>query len=366
MEQNTEKLVLELKTDAKDYRPVYVSGNFNGWRTNDSTFKMEVLEPGLYRFVFPENLIRRWPIEYKYVRGSWDSEELNELGSRIPNRIIRQRSGIIYDQVPQWEPELQFDRRFLPKIKTISDNFEIPQLIRTRRIAALLPYDYDEQEHKRYPVLYLQDGQNLYDDHAPFGNWAVDKRLALMAEKRMHELIVISIDHAKEDRIKEFTPSHGSKIGQGEGKKYARFLADTLKPYVDNRLRTLPDRQHTGIGGSSMGGLISIYSGLMYPEIYSKLMIFSPSLWVAPHIHFHYLKLHEAFHTKIYLYGGEQESSTMVPNLKRFKRSFSRQGFDNNLLEFKLAIDPNGKHSESFWGEAFPGAVEWLFFTKTK
>lgn len=96
----------------------------------------------------------------------------------------------------------------------------------------------------------------------------------------MADIIIVSIDHAEDERIAEFTPSYRTRLGVGDGKKYARFLADTLKPHVDQHFRTLPDRVHTGIGGSSMGGLITIYAGLMYPEVYGKLMVFSPSLWV--------------------------------------------------------------------------------------
>jgi predicted alpha/beta superfamily hydrolase len=181
----------------------------------------------------------------------------------------------------------------------------------------------------------------------------------------MHEIIVIAIDHAKEDRIQEFTPSYKTRLGAGEGKKYVRFLADTLKPHVDKHFRTLPEREHTGIGGSSMGGLISIYAGLLYPEEYGKLMIFSPSLWVAPNIHFQTMGMDNAYKTKIYLYGGGQESTNLIPNIKRFKQAVERNGYNNSMIDFRLSIDPHGTHNEDNWGEEFPKAIEWLFFETT-
>ncbi|MEM9260869.1 MAG: alpha/beta hydrolase-fold protein, partial [Bacteroidota bacterium] len=226
----------------------------------------------------------------------------------------------------------------------------------------LLPHDYYETD-KRYPVLYLQDGQNLFDDQAPFGNWGVDKRLAVLSELGKGDIIIVSIDHADDQRVAEFTPSFRTRLGRGDGKKYVRFLADTLKPYIDDHFRTKPEPQYTGIGGSSMGGLISIYAGMMYPEVYDKLMIFSPSLWVTPNIPFQLVDLTNEFNGRIYLYGGAAESATMVPNLERFKDQLSQhQGA--TTVEFRLEVDPDGQHNEARWGEEFPKAIEWLFFSE--
>ena len=143
-----------------------------------------------------------------------------------------------------------------------------------------------------------------------------------------------------------------------------RFLADTLKAYIDKHFRTRPEREYTGIGGSSMGGLISIYAGLMYPEVFGKLMIFSPSLWVMPNIHFHFLNFNAPQDTEIYLYGGGDESAHMIPNIQRFKDAFS--DVTDAQIHFKLSIDPQGKHNETKWGEEFPKAAEWLYFTNKK
>ena len=258
-------------------------------------------------------------------------------------------------------PDGNFNPDRLPHIQVISEQFEIPQLVKTRRITALLPHNYHETE-RRYPVLYLQDGQNLFDDFAPFGNWGVDRKLALMAEKGMSDIIVIAIDHAEEERVAEFTPSHQTKIGVGDGKKYTRFLADTLKPYVDQHFRTLTDREHTGIGGSSMGALVSIYAGLMYPEVYGRLMIFSPSLWVSPNIPDFGIPFHDPLAARIYIYAGGKESDTMIPNITRYKNALERKGMDMSKFEFHISIDPEGIHNEVHWGREFPKAIEWLFF----
>ncbi len=250
---------------------------------------------------------------------------------------------------------------YLPKIHIISDQVKPPPLGRQRRIAVLLPYDYDQSD-KHYPVLYLQDGQNLLDNRSPFGNWHVDQRLAEMAEKGMHELIVVAIDHAEKDRVREFSPPDVNRFGTSFGRQYAQFITKELKPFVDANFRTLPQRMHTGIGGSSMGGLISIYCGFMYPEVYGKLLIFSPALWVAPKIYFQAMKFYNPFATKIYIYAGGKESESMLPNVNRLINMLKHRGLDGSKIEFKLSMDPEGQHTEAKWGEEFPKAVEWLFF----
>ncbi len=356
-----ESLSLHLTTSPESSLPVFIAGNFNGWRAGEEAFRMNQKTPGEYWFEFPDRRLLPGQLEYKYHRIDWNGAELDEYGNAPPNRQADTLAlAQLHDFVPRWmENGLFYKPGFLPLPSIISEQFEIPQLIKTRRISALLPHDY-HQSGKHYPVLYLQDGQNLFDDHAPFGNWAVDKKLAVMAERGMGDIIIVAIDHAEEQRIAEFTPSYRTKLGTGDGKKYARFLTDTLKPYIDKHFRTLPGREHTGIGGSSMGALISIYAGLIYPEAYSKLLIFSPSLWVAPHIHFHFFNFQEPQDMDIYLYGGGAEGANMIPNIRDFKQSFEEQGKAH--IRFKLSIDPLGKHNEARWGEEFPKAMEWLFF----
>lgn len=110
-----------------------------------------------------------------------------------------------------------------------------------------------------------------------------------------------------------------------------------------------------------MGGLISIYAAMMYPEVYGRLMVFSPSLWVTPNIPFQLITLTEAYQGRVYLYGGKKESDTMVPNLHRFRDALSQHS-SSIKPEFMLSVDPEGEHNEARWGEEFPKAIKWLFF----
>jgi len=354
-------LVIKMTTDQDFRTPIFLTGNFNQWRVADERFRLEKTGEKDYTFRFADVSKLPEKLEYKFVRVDWDGEETDARGNPVPNRVIPARSDTVRDHVPRWKTRgMFFNKDLLPQIEPIKGPFQIPRLIRTRRISALLPHDYYETD-RHYPVLYLQDGQNLFDDYAPYGNWAVDKKLAILAEGDLHQLIIVAIDHAEEERIREFTPSTHARLGAGTGKQYVRFLADVLKPLVDQKYRTLPGREHTGIGGSSMGGLISLYAGLMYPEVYGKLMIFSPALWVAPNIHFHAIHFQHSFDTQIYLYAGKAESENMVPNLRRFRDALNQSG-QAGEIEFELSIDPEGQHNETRWGEEFPRAIEWLFF----
>ncbi|HOD10573.1 MAG TPA: alpha/beta hydrolase-fold protein [Flavobacterium sp.] len=356
------QLNIILTTDEDDERPVYISGNFNNWITQDKNFEMERVGQGLYHFKFAHDFNYPDELLYKFTRGDWSEVEIDKFGNRTENRNCKQKNGVRKEHVAKWRHNwLPFKSKFLPKVQLISEEFEIPQLNKTRRVWALLPHDYDTSV-ENYPVLYLQDAQNLFNENAQYGNWEIDKKLAVMAEYNIGKIIVIAVEHAEKERIKEYNVGN-TVLGTGEGKKYIRFLTDTLKPFVDENFRTKPEREFTGIGGSSMGGLVSIFSGIMYPEVFGKLMIFSPSLWVVPKIKLSFLDMDEPQNTRIYLYAGGDESATMIDHVKSFKnRLLKREGFAEKM-KARLSINMEGKHNERYWSDEFPKAIEWLFFS---
>lgn len=353
---------LKLITTPDDDRSVFIAGSFNDWQIADTKYRMmpgDVAGTFEYTFDFPDYLTH---VEYKYARGGWECVELGPYGESTDNhRREMDEDWSSPDRVANWaNAGLHYSEDLLPQIVVINEAFEIPEAIRTRRVAALLPHDYYETD-KHYPVLYLQDGQNLFDDNAPYGSWGVDKQLASMTGRGQGDFIVVAIDHAQDKRVSEFTPSFKTELGRGDGQEYCRFLAETLKPYIDGHFRTLPEARHTGIGGSSLGGLISVYAGILYPHIYDLLMVFSPSLWVAPNLPNQLKDFTWKFKGKIYLYGGEAESSTMVSNMHRLKEGIEKQaGADQ--VKFRLEVDPHGQHNEARWGKEFPKAIAWLFY----
>ena len=353
-------LYIILTTDEDDSRPVYISGNFNNWRTQDKEFMMEKIGSSSYHYKFPNDFDYPDELLYKFTKGDWSDVEINNEGNRTENRSTFLHTGIQEEHVARWRKNwLPFKQNYLPQVLLISDEFEIPQLNKTRKIWALLPHDYDNSSES-YPVMYLQDAQNLFNESAEFGNWEIDKKLAVMSEYKIGKIIIIAIEHADEDRIKEYNVGK-TILGKGEGKKYIRFVRDTLKPFIDSNFRTKKEQEFTGIGGSSMGGLVSIFSGLQNPDVFGRLMIFSPSLWVVPEIKISSKKATVA-DTKIYLYGGGQESQTMVSDMKIFKQKLISSTFIKENTKINLSINPKGKHNEIYWSDEFPKAIEWLFF----
>ena len=345
-----------------DDRPVFITGNFNKWNPKDATFVLKNLDNNTYTIEIDDEQLPEI-IEYKYTRGGWGNVEIDRFGNITPNRKIKKGDAPNEDIVEKWRINWgPFKEEFSPIVEIISEKFFIPQLNRTRKIWALLPYNYHKTD-KTYPVLYLQDAQNLFNEGSAFGNWEIDKKMSILAEYGRGDVIIIAIENGSEDRIKEFIFDNDSVAKGSEGKKYIRFITDTLKPYIDQNYRTKKDRENTGIGGSSLGGLISIYSGFLYPEVYSKLMIFSPSLWINPENNFPQMNFKNPYDIKVYMYGGEMEGSQMTERIGLFEKTM--EGWENShslQFEFKVSINPDGKHQEFFWSQEFPRAVEWLFY----
>jgi predicted alpha/beta superfamily hydrolase len=345
-----------------DDRPVFITGNFNKWNPKDATFVLKNLDNHTYTIEIDDEQLPAI-IEYKYTRGGWGNVEIDRFGNITPNRKIKKGDAPNEDIVEKWRINWgPFKEEFSPIVEIISEKFFIPQLNRTRKIWALLPYNYHKTD-KTYPVLYLQDAQNLFNEGSAFGNWEIDKKMSILAEYGRGDVIIIAIENGSEDRIKEYILDNDSITKNAEGKKYIRFLADTLKPYVDSIYRTKPEREFTGIGGSSLGGLISIYSGFLYPEVYSKLLIFSPSLWVNPENNFPQMNFKNPYEIKVYMYGGEMEGSQMTERIALFEKTLESWENSHSIqFEFKISINNEGKHQEFYWSQEFPRAVEWLFY----
>ncbi|MGB3452369.1 MAG: alpha/beta hydrolase-fold protein [Moheibacter sp.] len=351
-----------LTTTEIDDRPVYITGNFNKWNPKDPDFKMEEIDKQHY-YIKIDSVLLPENIEYKYTKGGWENGELDDNGKVSANRRVKRSKLAVKDEVTLWRLNWgPFKKEYFPIVELVDDEFYIPQLDKTRKVWALLPFDYYKTK-KKYPVLYLQDAQNLFNEGTAFGNWEIDKKLSILAEYGRGDIIVIAVEHGGDDRIREYVFKNPRLSEEAEGKKYIRFITDTLKPYIDQKYRTLKDRENTGIGGSSLGALISIYGGLLYPEVYSKLLLFSPSLWVEPNNNYPLVSFQHQFRTRVYLYGGKKEGPEMVTRVRAFEKSmelWERQ----KLFDFKVrtVINEDGEHQEFFWSQEFPQAIEWLYF----
>lgn len=220
-------------------------------------------------------------------------------------------------------------------VQVLDTAFQMPQLGKKRRIWVYLPAGYG-QSGKKYPVLYMHDGQNLFDvKTSGFGEWGVDEVLDSLNQTGAKQAIVVGIDHGGNDRLKEYNP-YDSKFGKGEGKAYLEFLVKTLKPYIDQKFRTLSGARNTSIAGSSMGGLISMYAIAKYPDVFGSAGIFSPAFWVAPSLYKEVNTLMPAPKGKIYFVAGALEGEGMLPDMEKMYRQLH---FSIYILHFSHSTD---------------------------
>lgn len=338
---------------------IYLAGNINGWNPHDEKYAFRFLQ-GNYTLTTTAD---SGEYVFKLTRGSWETVECDARGGDISNRSLSIHSDTVIHIYPTaWKDQFQPK----PKSHTMSANvhiidtaFLIPQLNRTRRIWIYLPPDYTSTT-KRYPVLYMQDGQNLFDAAtSAYGEWGIDEILDSLIQQGGPGVIIVGIDHGGDKRLNEYNPYDNDKYGKGEGKAYAAFLVNTLKPFIDKHFRTLTDAPNTGIAGSSMGGLISFYTWLKYPGIFGKAGIFSPSFWIAPQIKNDIHLKENQLKDYVYFIAGDSESTNMVSDMQSIFNDMIQQGFPKDHMEIKVI--PGGTHSESYWHREFGQVYLWLF-----
>jgi predicted alpha/beta superfamily hydrolase len=239
----------------------------------------------------------------------------------------------------------------------VGDGIYSPQLANERRILVHLPDDYDAT-HRHYPVIYMHDGQNLFDPHTSYaGEWGVDDALASLGGDGV-AAIVVGIPHMGDRRIREYSPFTDPKHGGGDGGAYLDFIATTLKPLIDREFRTLPDRRHTGIIGSSMGGLISLYAFFQWSQVFGFVGVMSPSLWFARGAIFGYLEAAPYIPGRIHLDVGTREGALMVQHAQLLRDLLQRKG---HRLDHSLRyVEEDAEHHESAWGRRLPAALRFL------
>jgi len=239
---------------------------------------------------------------------------------------------------------------------------EAPQLKTQKKIWVYLPKDYQNSKHA-FPVIYMHDAQNLFDDTTSYvGEWHIDEYLDTIHQ---NESIIIGIEHGNEKRIDELTPYINKKYGGGKGDQYLDFVVNTLKLKIDSTYNTMTDAKHTAIFGSSLGGLLSLYAVLKYPETFGKAGVFSPAIWINKNEIFEFVKDAKIdSDKKFYFLVGSEEGETMeeasatVSDQHEMVELLKSKGIANKNLIDKVI--PNGHHNETLWGTYFPEAYQWL------
>lgn len=242
----------------------------------------------------------------------------------------------------------------------------------TRFLRAWLPPAYDDPENatRRYPVLYLNDGQNLFESVSSFNGveWQVDETAdRLIREGTVPPLIIVGIDNASKDRIREYMPhrSLNPVIMRAQGNRYPDFLSKEVMPFVARHYRVASGPENTGLGGSSLGALIALYTAAVRPGLIGRLLLESPSLWASNRQMIRQSRGIKRWPERIFLGTGTAEAGrpdrdqSMVDDVRELAAIFRRAGLDDHHL--KLFIDEGATHHESAWARRFPDALSFLF-----
>jgi predicted alpha/beta superfamily hydrolase len=241
-----------------------------------------------------------------------------------------------------------------------------------RDVIVYLPPGYDSNQSKRYAVFYLNDGQNLFDgvtSYIPGKEWRVDETAqALITAGKIEPLIIVGINNAGKERIDEYTPAPDEKYKMGgKADLYGRMLVEELKPLIDSAYRTRKDAGHTGIGGSSLGGLVSLYLALKYRGVFRRVAVVSPSVWFANKQIVHYVEeLKSKPDVRIWLDMGTKEGRTAedarqsITDARLLKDTLVKKGWRSgkDLTYFEAE---GAEHNETAWAERVEQILKFLF-----
>jgi predicted alpha/beta superfamily hydrolase len=234
-----------------------------------------------------------------------------------------------------------------------------------RDLIVYLPPGYDAQPQRRFPVLYLHDGQNLFDGSTSFipgMDWHVGQTADhFIHEGRVEPLIIVGIYNAGKQRLREYTPTRAPRLGGGSANRYAKFLLEEVRPFVNSQYRAQEGPENTGIGGSSLGGLVSLYVGLRQPEIFGKIAALSPSVWWNERVILRFAAAAPVQPLpRIWLDIGTREGPRIVDDVERFRDILIGKGWQPGRNLHYERIE-GAEHNEAAWAQRVGPFLQFLF-----
>lgn len=313
-------------------------------------------------------------LRFKFTRGTWETVEKGASYEEIPDRSIR----VVGDEtIAVWVETWRDLSPFHESHTVVGDlrrhpAFHATKLDNTRDVLVYLPPGYDENPDLRYPVLYMHDGQNLFDSATSFigVEWSVDETVTRMVEDgQVRPLIVVGISNTS-DRVFEYTPAADRSRGGGGASLYADFIINDLKPFIDRTYRTLPDRDNTGVAGSSLGGLVSLYLAWSHPEVFSRVAAMSTTYgWADSYIVGFIADREPPSGVRVWIDMGTAEDRTDrdgdgVADIIQLHRRVRDILMEKGLSipgRLKYIEDEGAVHNERAWSARFPRALQFIF-----
>jgi predicted alpha/beta superfamily hydrolase len=364
-------ITIRLQVDSdKNNTSYFFASNLNGWNPASKDYQFQQTTAGFCELKI--ELPNVDLISFKITKGSWDLVECDESGKDVSNRVIEVskiiKDTIINIKIKRWKDDFVgvLKKSTASKnVKIISEQFNLTRLGKTRRIWVYTPSDYSTST-KKYAVMYMHDGQNLFDElTGPFGEWGVDECMDSMSKKLALDLIIVGIDNGMSDRLSEYSP-YDFKVKadevntwdvKGTGTNYLESIVYDLKPHIDSVYRTKKDAKNTVICGSSMGGLISLYGIMRYPSVFGKAGVFSPAFWTnMDSLKMEISQRRTDWQGNVYMMAGGLEGKRYSDNLNEIHAlliSQSKQNIPAKIIE-------NGVHNEAFWRSDLPFFLQWI------
>lgn len=372
MKDKQYSLTIEItnNTDRFVGEPLFITGNFNHWIPDALPLGTIPNFGESKQYVLHD--LKAGSLEFRITRGSWTTLTSSKNGKlEAPYAVAVGRDSNLKIRIDAWR-DMFPSSTASPQVHVLDEKFFLLELKAYRKVWIYLPKTYHTAE-KRYPVLYMHDGQHLFDEATSTGRtgpieWEVDEAIDVSP----HDAIVVAIASATDPQIRkrDYLLNTTDLVVQPQGRAYLASIVNRVKPYIDERYRTLPDVKHTAMAGSSLGGLLTIYAGLLYPDVFGSLGVFSPSIWADDK-----QQLISAVEERLqnpqtnalkqyyYLYGGKLERRPtplavevdMVENMQHFASLLQKE----RRFEIAIDIDPWGKHGAWYWRKAFPRFYEW-------
>lgn len=287
-------------------------------------------------------------------------------GQRQPMKKLRGNSSKLATEIPGISASGPFsDSSTLPARVQLHPQFHSRFLPSDRDLTVYLPPEYEAEPERRFPVLYMHDGQNLFDpgtSFVPGRTWRIAETAdAVIANGEVEPLIIVGIANTGEHRLAEYTPVRDWKMGGGEAGKYGRLITEELIPFIRANYRTLDEPEHTGMGGSSLGGLVTLYLGLKFPDIFGKLAVLSPSVWWSHKNILGYVNETKVDRKpRIWLDVGDAEGRHTVADADLLERRLLAKGWRNDIdLHYERIA--GGTHDEAAWAQRVAPMLRFLF-----